>query len=127
MMGDFNGGSHLDWTTDNTAPHQGYAVEWPVSKTMQQHELVDSYRLLNPNIHTSPGATWSPWMIPGRYDVDRQTLPDRVDYIYFKGALLRPLHSQVIDYHPVMFPSDHAALLTDFAWVETAEPEGGAQ
>lgn len=118
MLGDFNNGSHLDWTAAAAAQHQGHVIAWPVSRTMQEAGLTDSYRLLNPNVHVSPGMTWSPWFVSGDYNVDRWSLSDRIDYIYFKGKALRPLHSRVVDYHPVMFPSDHAALLTDFAWLD---------
>lgn len=33
---------------------------------------------------------------------------------YYKGKTLQPLTSKVVDYHPVAFPSDHAAVVTVF-------------
>ena len=34
--------------------------------------------------------------------------------IYYKGKKVKAVHSEMIDQHPVRFPSDHAAMLTTF-------------
>ncbi|NET39878.1 MAG: hypothetical protein F6K19_49320, partial [Cyanothece sp. SIO1E1] len=36
MSGDFNSGSHLDWTAATKDIHAGYQVSWPVSMEMEQ-------------------------------------------------------------------------------------------
>ena len=41
-------------------------------------------------------------------------LKDRIDYIYYMGKSLEAIKSEVIDQHPVSFPSDHAGISTEF-------------
>jgi len=78
---------------------------------MQKAGLIDSYRELHINPLTDPGLTWTPTAATSS---DKYGLRDRIDYIYYKGAGLCPIESKVIDYHPIMFPSDHAAVQTIF-------------
>lgn len=111
MVGDFNMGSHLDWTAETKDIHYGKIVEWPESKEMAQAGFMDSYRELHINPLLDPGFTWTPRAATSS---DKYGLRDRIDYIYYKGKGLNPIESKVIDYHPIMFPSDHAAVLTDF-------------
>lgn len=113
FVGDFNSGSHLDWTEYTKDIHYGYAVEWPVSKAVIDAGFKDSYRELYIDPLRDPGFTWTPIAAKStrRYELIR----DRIDYIYYRGSV-RPIESKVIDYHPVMFPSDHAAVLSVFAW-----------
>ena len=111
MVGDFNMGSHLDWTRDTKDIHYGKIVEWPESKAMAQAGFKDSYRELHINPLLDPGFTWTPRAATSS---DKYGLRDRIDYIYYMGKGLNPIESKVIDYHPIMFPSDHAAVLTVF-------------
>ncbi|WP_192877676.1 MULTISPECIES: endonuclease/exonuclease/phosphatase family protein [Arenibacter] len=111
MVGDFNMGSHLDWTRATKDIHYGKIVEWPESKAMFQAGFKDSYRELHINPLLDPGFTWTPRAATSS---DKYGLRDRIDYIYYKGNGLLPIESKVIDYHPIMFPSDHAAVLTVF-------------
>lgn len=111
LAGDFNVGSHLDWTIETNSIHYNKVVEWPVSKEMQKAGFKDSYRELHINPLTDPGLTWTPTAATSS---DKYGLRDRIDYIYYKGAGLYPIESKVIDYHPIMFPSDHAAVQTVF-------------
>ncbi len=111
MLGDFNSGSHLDWTEETKGQHLGYKIEWPVSKEMLNVGFGDSYREMNINPLKDPGFTWSP---QAANSSDRYGVRDRIDYIYYIGNQLEPLYSKVVDYHPVMFPSDHAAVVTTF-------------
>ncbi len=111
MVGDFNMGSHLDWTEQTKDIHYGKIVEWPESKAMSQAGFQDSYRELHINPLLDPGFTWTPRAATSS---DKYGLRDRIDYIYYKGKGLNPIESKVIDYHPIMFPSDHAAVLTVF-------------
>jgi len=111
MGGDFNMGSHLDWTAATQAIHYGLVVEWPESLEMLKAGFTDSYRKLHVNPLSDPGLTWGVRAAP---TTDLYGLRDRIDFIYYKGNGLHPIESRVIDYHPVMFPSDHAALMTVF-------------
>ncbi|RTE55151.1 hypothetical protein EHW67_00875 [Arenibacter aquaticus] len=111
MVGDFNIGSHLDWTKETKDIHYGKVVEWPVSKEMEEAGFADSYRQLHLNPLLDPGFTWTPRAATSS---DKYGLRDRIDYIYYKGRDLNPIESKVINYHPIMFPSDHAGVLTVF-------------
>jgi len=111
MSGDFNSGSHLDWTGQTKDLHQGYVVEWPISLEMEKAGFNDSYRILHIDPLIDPGLTWTPRAATSS---DKYGLRDRIDYIYYQGEQLTPIESKVVDYHPVMFPSDHAAVITIF-------------
>jgi len=110
MMGDFNSGSHLDWTEETKKIHYNYIIEWPVSREMEEAGFKDSFRELNINPLLDPGLTWTPRAATSSA---KYGLRDRIDYIYYMGDL-KPIESKVIDYHPIMFPSDHAAVLSIF-------------
>ena len=111
MAGDFNSGSHLDWTPETKNIHQGYVVEWPVSKAMTDAGFIDSYRELHIDVATDPGYTWTPRAATSS---KHYGIRDRIDYIYYRGEGLKPIFSKVLDYHPIMFPSDHAGVVTVF-------------
>ena len=111
IMGDFNSGSHLDWIKETATMHKGYVIEWPESLEMEKAGFKDSYRRLNINPLLYPGFTWSPRAATSS---DKYGIIDRIDYIYYQGKGLSPIYSKVIDYHPIMFPSDHAAVITTF-------------
>lgn len=106
VAGDFNSGSHLDWTERNKSNYHNLIVEFPVSKLMESKGFIDTYRMLHPDETKDLGQTWSP--------IFKNSLHDRIDFIYYKGDKLKPVTSYVIDNHPYGFPSDHAALVTVF-------------
>ncbi len=110
MVGDFNCGSHLDWTEQTRDIHYGYTVEWPVSLAMEKAGFEDSYRKIHINPLLDPGMTWTPRAATSS---TKYGLRDRIDYIYYQGKL-QPQESKVVDYHPIMFPSDHAGVITVF-------------
>ena len=112
MFGDFNVGSHLDWTETTQAIHNGYEIEWSVSRAMEKAGFKDSYRELHINPLLDPGFTWTPRAATSS---TKSGLRDRIDYIYYKGNI-KPIESKVIDYHPIMFPSDHAAVISVFSF-----------
>ena len=60
--GDFNSGSHLDWTkaASSQPNHHGLVVDWPVSRSMAKASFVDTYRQARPDPIANPGHTWSP-------------------------------------------------------------------
>ncbi len=111
MGGDFNMGSHLDWTNETKAIHYNRQVAWPESKEMQNAGFLDSYRELHVNPLSDPGLTWG---VRAATTTELYGVRDRIDFIYYKGRDLVPIESKVIDYHRVMFPSDHAAVVTFF-------------
>ncbi|MBI9064034.1 MAG: endonuclease/exonuclease/phosphatase family protein [Marinilabiliaceae bacterium] len=108
MAGDFNSGSHLDWTDRNHANYYGLTVTYPVSQQMEDAGFRDSYRELFQDESVHLGQTWSP--------IFKSSMQDRIDYIYYSGDKLKPVNSKVIDSHPLGFPSDHAAVVTTFQW-----------
>ncbi len=110
MFGDFNCGSHLDWVDKTRKIHYDYTVKWPVSLAMEKSGFIDSYRELHVDPLLDPGFTWTPRAATSS---TKYGLRDRIDYIYYKGGL-KPIESKVIDYHPIMFPSDHAGVITVF-------------
>lgn len=114
MLGDFNSGSHLDWTERTKEVHKGLTIEWPVSKAMIDAGFKDSYRELHIDPLLDPGLTWTPRAATSS---TKYGLRDRIDYIYYQGGL-RAVESKMIEYHPIMFPSDHAGVLTVFEWKE---------
>jgi exonuclease III len=111
MAGDFNSGSYLDRTRETQNLHNDYIVEWPVSKAMTEAGFRDSYRELHINAATDPGYTWTPRAATSSNEYG---IRDRIDYIYCQGEGLVPISSLVLDQHPIMFPSDHAAVITVF-------------
>jgi len=107
LAGDFNSGSHLDWTERNKKAHNDLVVEFPASKSLEQSGFIDTYRTVNPDEVEYPGITWSP--------VFNTSMQDRIDYIYCKGNALTPVSSEVIDNYTYDFPSSHAAVVTVFS------------
>lgn len=104
--GDFNSGSHLDWTEDaaNLPNHHGLVVPWPVSRSMAEAGFVDTFRVANPSPMNSPGHTWSPEFVDSHQD--------RIDYVYVRGKNWRVVRAKVLSKHPRGWPSDHAAVLS---------------
>jgi len=115
MAGDFNCGSHLDWTNEYKALHQGMVVEWPVSLAMQKAGFHDSFRQMNPDVFKTPGFTWSPYI----NQFNQSCIPDRIDFIYYQGNKLIPYRSETLDHYPLFWPSDHASVTTNFYWVSS--------
>jgi endonuclease/exonuclease/phosphatase family metal-dependent hydrolase len=110
IAGDFNSGSHLDWTARAAFLHYGYGpVDFPISKLMLQRGYTDSYRILYPDEVTYPGGTFA--AIYGHMQTSR------IDYIYSKGLGLKAMFSKIIRTPPQIddvWPSDHSAVLTVF-------------
>lgn len=106
--GDFNSPSHLDWGSDMKAFHNDYVIEWPVSKSMKDVGFIDSFREMAPNPMNSRGYTWSP-----RFD---ESMQERIDYLYYIGAI-RSVNSYVKGYTDSEWPSDHAAIVTEFRFM----------
>jgi len=108
MCGDFNTGSHLDWIEATKSVHYGYVVEWPVTLEMERAGFIDCYRKIRPNPISDPGYTSSPRYIT---TTENSVVRNRIDYIFYKSRKLEATEAIALEYHPVKFPSDHAAVI----------------
>ncbi len=106
LAGDFNSGSHLDWTQENKERYFGLVVDFPVSSFMQEAGFIDSYRKFYPDETKHRGIT-----MPINFT---EGLQDRSDYIFYIGTKLDLISSKTIDKHKTGFPSDHAAVVSSF-------------
>ncbi|MGV3763134.1 MAG: endonuclease/exonuclease/phosphatase family protein [Parapedobacter sp.] len=106
ICGDFNSGSHLDWVPETRHLNEGYVMPFPATLLMEKHGFIDSFREVHPDPLAVRGITWSP-AFPNAFQ-------DRIDYIFYRGSVLKAMDSETIDTHPVKYPSDHAAVLTTF-------------
>jgi endonuclease/exonuclease/phosphatase family metal-dependent hydrolase len=104
--GDFNSGSHLDWTeaAAQLPNHHGRVVAWPVSSAMRAAGFTDTYRAAHSSPIEFPGMTWSPEFL--------ESHQDRIDYVYVRDGAWEVLDSEVLSTHVDGWPSDHAAVLT---------------
>lgn len=98
--GDFNSPSHKDWIAQTKDWHNGLAVQWPVSKVMQDKGFSDSFREINPDLNYK-----EPTMTAER-------LTYRIDYIYYKGKDLKAVSSNMHNRYKGVWPSDHPAVTT---------------
>jgi exonuclease III len=137
VAGDFNCVSHLDHTivTQQSKLNQSRVLPIKVSKAMHKEGFSDTFRQSNPDILDSTlGHTWTTvgtgyQYISGKGFVPVKEHPQpeyrdpytRIDYIYALGSGLEAARSRVISHHRSQaersfpeFPSDHAAVLTEF-------------
>lgn len=107
--GDFNSGSHLDWTPGaaELSNHLGRVVAWPVSIAMQEAGFRDTFRIANPNPVASPGHSWSPEFT--------ESHQDRIDYVYVRGDTWQIESAKILSFHERGWPSDHAGSLATLA------------
>ena len=124
LGGDLNSHSHLDWTeaTKDTFNHGGAVVNWTVSMALTNAGLTDSYREINHDPIKEFGKTWISGLDKnGKFGYTKE---DRIDYIYYKGSMLKPINSESFVCPPgetlefknkrIMYPSDHGFVLTTF-------------
>jgi alkaline phosphatase D len=137
--GDWNTSSHLDWTAATAAvfPHRR-ALPLPVSRLMHAAGFADAFRSIHPDPVKVPGSTWTPlWTTHPESGLPDP--PERIDRLYLRNPLgragLHPVSATVLPLNPAdarlpressAFPSDHAALLCEFEWRETAGGSPGA-
>jgi endonuclease/exonuclease/phosphatase family metal-dependent hydrolase len=98
--GDFNSPSHKDWIQEFSGWHNGLVVEWPVSKVMMEAGFNDSFREIRSDINYQ-----SPTMTAER-------ITYRIDYIYYKGASLKAVDSDMHFKYKGIWPSDHPSVTT---------------
>jgi len=137
VAGDFNCVSHLDYTvgTRHSKLNQSRVLPTKVSKAMHKVGFSDTYRQSNPDIlDATLGHTWTTVGTGYVYEEGKGFVPveenpepeyrdpyARIDYIYSIGSRLRAKNSTDITQHRSQsarsfpeFPSDHAAVLTEF-------------
>ncbi|MFV0507100.1 MAG: endonuclease/exonuclease/phosphatase family protein [Bacteroidales bacterium] len=104
--GDFNSGSHFDWTESTKDKHHNLVVEWPTSKLMATKGYTDTYREVNPDPSNDLAITWGYEAV---YKVQ-----DRIDFIYYRGNGLKTVSSRIVKENPTggFFNSDHHAVLS---------------
>ena len=113
-VGDHNSPSSLDWKNDNINQNFGFQIDWPVSEFLFNNNFYDSFRVVNPNVNSQIGLTWSPGYPKDIFD--SWDIHDRIDMVYFKNGIYQsffPLESFIYDCDP--WPSDHRAVITEFA------------
>jgi endonuclease/exonuclease/phosphatase family metal-dependent hydrolase len=134
MVGDFNTPSHLDWTQEmvGTRPQIKFAVEWPVTKMLEDKGFVDSYRAIHPDPATDPGLTWPAARpkIEGEWNPGPTTLADRIDMIFSAGPAKATASTLVgeegapgVTLSETPWPSDHRAVLSTFDVTPTQIPD----
>lgn len=112
IAGDFNSMSALDYG-EVSRDQYAHVVKWPTSLVMKEAGLRDSYREVNPVVDRAMDSTWSPRFI--------EQEQDRIDFIYYRSNAWMAAESLVVSHHDDWFPSDHAALVTEFQ--RRPEPE----
>ena len=110
IAGDFNEPSHLDWTEAVVqAGKKPFAVEFVVTKSIEEEGFIDAFRETYPNPMETPGNTWSP--------IYPSFPQDRIDFIFYqsKNQKLTHRNTQIIgpEEYP-KWPSDHRAVMTTF-------------
>lgn len=137
VAGDFNCVSHLDYTAATRKLGVNYSriLSTEVSRAMQRAGFTDTFRAAHANITADNlGHTWTTVGTDyvferggGFLAIDNHPRPEyqnpytRIDYIYACGDKLQVTGSKVLRHHPKYpdqkfpaFPSDHAAVVTDF-------------
>jgi len=106
IAGDFNSGSHLDWVESTRAAHYDKVVEWPVSKTILDHDYTDTFREAYPDPTKTLDGTWG-----FLWD---NIISDRIDFIYYKGNDFKTISSKIVQDDPPggFFNSDHRAIFS---------------
>jgi exonuclease III len=115
VTGDFNEPSHLDWTVRAAeAGVHPIAVEYPTTKQLMEHGLIDTYRCYFANELEHPGFTWTPLTDP----TDPLDHHDRIDFVFADRRFATVTACDVVGescQHAtvvvVPWPSDHRAVL----------------
>ena len=124
LTGDFNSPAHTDWTASavGSRPYLDFAVEWPVTVSLEKAGLRDSWRTVYPDVARDPGLTWwagrppLPAYAPGPGDAQ-----DRIDMVWFAGPVVArsaKLAGEVgradVDVAVDPWPSDHRGVIVSF-------------
>ena len=106
LAGDFNSGSHLDWTEKNKANKYNKTLSFPATSKVEQEGFKDAFREVWPDETFNLGNTYSP--------IFKEGYKDRIDFIFYNGDQLQAIDATVIDSTTASFPSDHAAVMVTF-------------
>jgi len=119
LLGDFNTPSHRDWTEDtiNARPQMKYAVEWPVTKAVEDAGFVDTFRAIYPDPVANPGITWSyghPYP-----SLNPNDALDRIDLLFaantdeiLDSEIVGDAGTPNVDIGITTYPSDHRAVVS---------------
>lgn len=124
LAGDLNAPSHLDWTgaTAGSRKQQRPALDWPVSRAIEDAGFRDTWREIHPDPVAASGLTWWADRPPtGGWEPGPAAPHDRIDFIHAAGpsstvdSLIvgeagRPDVTIAVD----PWPSDHRAVVSTF-------------
>ena len=141
LAGDFNDGSHLDWTekAKHFASHYGAVVNWDNNLALEKAGFRDSWRVLFPDEVKRPGFTWPATAFSKKTTswTPKSDERDRIDFIHYSAdAKLRPTNAWIVgprtcfvgerkveDLGEDVFlcaelpwPSDHKGVLVEFEY-----------
>ncbi len=106
LAGNFNCGSHLDWTPKNMENKYGKVIPFPTTLILSGNGFTDAYRKIWPDESENQGNTYSP--------IFKEGYQDRLDYIFYSDKDIKPIDAQIIDTSDSFFPSDHGLLVVTF-------------
>ena len=128
LAGDFNEGSHLDWTekAKDFAGHYGAVLPWDNSLALRHAGFRDAWRVVFPDEVKHPGFTW-PATAFGKKTTSwapKSDERDRIDFIYCSAnGNLRPVQAWLvgprtcfIGERKVDDPSEDSFLCADLPW-----------
>lgn len=132
LTGDFNAPSHADWKEDmvGARPFLKYAVDWPVSRAVENAGFKDSWRVVHPSPKTDPGLTWWAGRPPlEMYTPGANDPQDRIDFVWYAGSA-RAISSELIGEDGAQnvtlsvapWPSDHRAVVSTFLLTPAPTP-----
>jgi endonuclease/exonuclease/phosphatase family metal-dependent hydrolase len=124
LAGDLNAPSHLDWTVAaaGSRSHRASAIDWPVSRALEDAGFRDTWREIHPDPVAAPGLTWWADRPPtGGWEPGPESPHDRIDFILAAGPSVtvdavivgetgRPDVAIAVD----PWPSDHRAVVSTF-------------
>jgi endonuclease/exonuclease/phosphatase family metal-dependent hydrolase len=119
VTGDFNTPSHLDWGAGEVGEraHMLYAVDWPVSLSVEGAGLIDTYRSVHRNAGTKPGITWTFGYPHGRLNPNEAA--DRIDWVLasadttvLDSKVVGPAGEPDVDVAISPWPSDHNGVVS---------------
>lgn len=96
--------SALRLCTAEAKDQYGQVIDWPTSHVMSDAGFMASCRSLHAGIGRVMDRTWTPRFL------DQQQ--GRIDYVYEKGSGVQAVATDVVDEYAVLFPSEHAALVS---------------
>ncbi|MDR2983012.1 MAG: endonuclease/exonuclease/phosphatase family protein [Puniceicoccales bacterium] len=130
LAGDFNEGSHLDWTgkAKDSFGHYGVALPWDNSIALHKAGFLDAYRVIYPDEVAHPGFTW-PAIADGKKTTSwtpKSDERDRIDFIYYATASMKNFQVAnawvvgpkfyFINEEKTPYPGDEPFLCDDMPW-----------